>query len=92
MLPTTDSDAMPPAFGIVIYVASIADGRVRCRVANLPDLVAEGESERHVLGKLVPKCRDAIKAAVESGDANPLIDPPLAMDEGETKRFLPVHL
>ncbi|SMP43881.1 hypothetical protein SAMN06265222_1011020 [Neorhodopirellula lusitana] len=92
MLPTTDSEAPPPAFGIVVYLSKTAEGQVRGRVANLPDLVHEGASEPGVLGKIVPMCKAVLQKAVQAGEQPPWIDPPLEKQPDEQRRFLPMHL
>lgn len=80
-----------PAFSCVVYVRNL-DGRVHARVANLEGFVCDGSSEREVLGKIVPAFRKHVGELLTSGQEVPWIDPPLPIDDGEQKRFLPVHL
>ncbi len=92
MLPTTEVRDVPPAFGILVYVSTDEPGVVRGRVGNMVDIAVTGTTERGVMQKLVPLCKRLIQEAVSQGREAPLVDPPLAMLDGEQKRFLPLHL
>lgn len=84
--------ADPPAFGCVIYLSRRDSGGVHARVANLEGLAIDAADERSALGKLVPMFRERLAAFVEKGEEIPWIKPPSQKLDGETKRFLPVHL
>lgn len=90
-LPLTTKDDQP-AFGCVVYVRRNEAGRCVGRVANLEGLTAEGASERDVLASLVKQAKQVLARFVGDGQAIPWVDPPATKEDGEQKRFLPLHL
>ena len=80
-----------PTFGCVVYVKKI-DGGVTARMGNLESMESTGASERDAISKLVPAFKEMAKKLVAKNEPVPWIDPPLPMQEGEQKRFIPVHL
>lgn len=87
---TTASDR--PTFGCVVYIRKIDKGRVSGRVANLDGLEIEAASERDVLAGLVKAAKRVLAQHLEQGEKIPWIDPPTDKQDGEQKRFLPLHL
>jgi len=92
MLPTSDLRELPPAFGIVVYVRRDDDGRVFGRAANLDDVSATAATERELFQKILPICKAAIRAALDTGITQPLLETPLPMLADEQKRYFPLHL
>jgi hypothetical protein len=86
-----DSAANVPTFACIVYVAQTADG-IRARVANLPDLQCTGNTEREVLGRIIPAFKQRIAQCLTAGEEIPWIEPPLPIGDDEQKRFVPVHL
>ncbi|TWT54752.1 hypothetical protein Pla22_24040 [Rubripirellula amarantea] len=85
-------DQPPPAFGCIVYVRALDGGKVAARVMNLDGFEVEASNEREAMSKLVPLFRTRVKEMHESGEEIPWIESYRAPDEGEVKRFLPVHL
>ena len=81
-----------PVFNCVVYIATVADGGVRARVANLADLRCEAGSEREALGKIVPAFKKRVAELTESGTPIPWIEPPEPAQAEEQTRLIPVHL
>ena len=90
--PSADASDDPPAFGIIVYVSMDDAGVCRGRVANLECEPATGPSEPAVLRQIVTRCKAILKDATAAGQTPAWVDPPLAIDDGESKRFLPMHL
>ena len=86
-------DAAPnvPTFACIVYVSKCAEG-TRARVANLPDLNSVGASERDALSQIIPAFKKRVGELLTAGEEIPWIDPPSPMEQGEQKRFVPVHL
>ncbi|MEL6897236.1 MAG: hypothetical protein AAFP90_14120 [Planctomycetota bacterium] len=78
-----------PSYMLVVYLQQREDGRCEGRVMNLPDLVIDGDSERTVLGRLVPAARKLI-----SEGGNPPGDPASVPSPlpGQQKRLIPIHI
>lgn len=86
------SDPLPvPVFSLVVYVRE-RDGEVYARVANLPDLAESASSEPLALKCLIQKAKQCLAAWHAADEAIPWLDPPAACDEGETERYIPLHL
>jgi hypothetical protein len=81
-----------PVFNCLVYVTSIEGGQVRARVANLAGLACIASSERIALTKIVPEFKQRVAELHRAGAPIPWLDPPLALEPGEQKRFVPVHL
>ena len=81
-----------PVFSCIVYVSADALGGTRARVANLPGLECTAASEREALAKIVPAFKQRVAELVRSETSIPWIEPPLAAEPGEQKRFIPVHL
>ena len=80
-----------PAFPCIIHLTS--DGGVyRGRVANLAGIEAVGNSERELLGKIVPLFKQAVAEFHQRGESIPWVKPVPEPENGECKRFIPVHL
>ncbi|MEX2176074.1 MAG: hypothetical protein WD872_17060 [Pirellulaceae bacterium] len=87
--------ALPGAavFNCVVNVAPRgADGIVVATVANLPDLVGRGKSEREALAQVVPAFKQVVARHHAVGEPIPWIEPPRALQPGEAQRLIPVHL
>jgi hypothetical protein len=81
-----------PAFGCVVYVADVAGGGVRARVANLAGIEATADSERGALAKIVPAFKARVAEALARGEPIGWIEPVPEPEPGERRRFVPVHL
>ena len=86
-----DAAASVPTFACIVYVAKTADG-MRARVANLPDLEFTGNTEREILGRIVPAFKQRVSEWLTAGEEIPWIEPPSPIAADEQKRFVPVHL
>ena len=82
-----------PVFNCHVYV-SPADGAgvLRARVANLPEVVAEGQTQREVLQKIVSQFKTTVARYMGSGDAIPWTVPSLPRDPAEQEYWIAVHL
>lgn len=80
-----------PVFNIVIYVSN-QDGRVKARVANLPDLQFEASAEPAVLKAAITTVKKQLAEWHGSGVSIPWIEPPVEQKSDEQQRLVPVHL
>ena len=80
-----------PVFNIVIYVSRI-DGKVKARVANLPDLVFTAGSEPVVLKQTISEVKNRLGQWHKDQCKIPWVDPVPPAANGEQERFVPVHL
>lgn len=83
---------MPVFNCVVILSAATGNGRLRGRVANLPDIVAEGNSERDVLIQLTKRFKQTIQDYTVRKQEVPWQNPPAQPGQEEQQRFIPVHL
>ena len=87
-----DSAPVPvPVFNCVVYLSS-REGRVIARVANLAGLEAVGNDERDALSQIVSAFKDAVRSLMEQGAGIPWVEPIPGPEDGERRRFIPVHL
>jgi hypothetical protein len=77
---------------VVILSAAAANGRLRGRVANLPEIVAEGNSERDVLIQLTKRFKQIVQECTVRKQEVPWQNPPEQPGLNEQQRFIPVHL
>lgn len=91
-IPLTKQPSDQPAFGIIVYVKRTDAGQTQARVANLESIVAIGNNERDVLGKIVASCKKILADAAANGETPSLLDPPHPKEDDEQRRFLPMHL
>lgn len=80
-----------PAFPCIVHV-TVEGGIYRGRVANLAGIQAAGNSEREMLGKIVPAFKRAVAEFHQQGEGIPWISPVPEPEAAEIKRFIPVHL
>lgn len=80
-----------PVFNCVALV-SRRGGSSICRCANLADLTVEAPSEREALQTMVKMFKERVAALHSGGSEIPWIDPPQTAGEGESVRYLAVHL
>jgi hypothetical protein len=80
-----------PVFNCIVYISK-EDQRVFGRIANLPDITFQGESEPDVLRQLVKEFKQRISTWLEAKDQIPWIEPPAAILANEQQRLIPVHL
>ena len=94
-LKTHGSQSVPaasvPVFSCLVYVSPQVGG-VRARVANLAGIEFTASSERAALGKIVPAFKARMIELMQSGAPIEWIEPPMPIEPGEQKRFVPVHL
>ena len=82
-----------PVYNCVVIVSPRNEaGVVVARVATLPDVVGEGESERQTLQKIVAEFKARLIRHRASGEAIPWLDPPQTPRAGEQCRWIAVHL
>ncbi len=82
-----------PVFNCIVLLRRIEEtGRLHGRIANLPDLSAEGNAERELLMVLTKRFKSVVQDHVQQQRAIPWIDPPESPAPGEQQRFIPVHL
>ena len=81
-----------PVFNCVVHLATRPDGGVRARIANLPGLECEGQTERAALQSIVAAFKQRVAEFLASRTQIPWIDPPLAAEPGERIRLIGVHL
>ena len=82
-----------PVFNCIVIVSPRGpDGKVRARVANLPEIAAEGSSEREVLQQVVAEFKRIVGARHAAGQEIPWQDPPLRPEPAEQQRLIAVHL
>ena len=86
-----DTFANVPTFTCLVYVTE-TDSSVSARVANLELPTCEGSSEREVLSKIIPLFKQRVQELLTSNQSIEWIDPPAALEPGEQKRIVPVHL
>ncbi len=89
-LPTVSANV--PVFNCVVHVLRDASGNVSARVANLPNLVCTGATERDALARIVKEFKQYLKQLADTGTAIPWVDPPSPKEASEQTRFIPVHL
>ncbi len=92
-LPIAGDGTMPvPVYDChVILSAPDAEGIIHARVSTLPEIAADGRSERHVLQAVVKDFKAALVRYRESGTEIPW-QPAAKPQAGETQRWIPVHL
>ena len=82
-----------PVFNCIVLVSPKgADGKVRARVANLPEIAVEGASEREVLQRLVADFKRIVGERHAAGQAIAWQEPPHSPQPGEQQRLIAVHL
>jgi len=82
-----------PVFNCIVIVSpKDAAGKVRARVANLPEIAAEGSSERDVLQQLVSEFKRVVGERHAAAQAIHWQDPPLQPQPGDQQRLIAVHL
>ena len=81
-----------PVFNCLVYVLPNAAGGMRARVANLAGIEFSADTERAALGQIVAAFKKRVGELVQSGVPIPWIEPPVPIEAGEQKRFIPVHL
>ncbi|MGI9471365.1 MAG: hypothetical protein ACR2NZ_07540 [Rubripirellula sp.] len=80
-----------PAFPCIVYIRSV-EGSMVARVANLPGIEIRGGNERDLLSKIVPEFKRQVAEWHQADDPIPWIEPVPDPEDGEVKRFIPVHL
>lgn len=92
-LPITGDAGLPvPVYDChVILSAADDEGTISARVSTLPEITAQGRSERHVLQVIVKDFKAALIRYRHSGEPIPW-QPRAPLQPGETQRWIPVHL
>lgn len=91
-LPITDGGCVP-VFDCRVLVTRLGDdGVVRARCANLAGIEAKGTTERDALMAVVRAFKAELTRHHAAGEPIPFLDPPESPREGESERWLPVHL
>ena len=83
-----------PVFNCEVLVGPVPDapGRFRARVANLPDLEVEADSELAALKQLVPLFKQHVAAKVAASEPIAWLQPSLEPAPHEQQRLIAVHL
>lgn len=92
-LPVVGERASVPVFDCHVIV-SLADERgvVTARMTRLPTVTGCGPTEREALQKLVAAFKAAAQSYLSRGEEIPWADEALVSGEGESERWIPVHL
>lgn len=91
----SDAELNPvPVFNCIIILSKPdSEGRRTGRVANLEgDLSVAGTGEREILTTIVKKFKAIVVDCTNQKQAIPWIEPPETPAQGESQRFVPVHL
>ena len=95
LIKTHDKQQVPaanvPVFNCLVYVSQ-QDGGVKARVANLAGIEYIAGNERAALGQIVPAFKQRLVEYLQGDEPIPWLEPPLPIEPGEQKRFVPVHL
>ena len=90
-LPITHSNV--PVFDChVILSPADENGVISARVSSLDGIVAEGNVERDVLRRIVDQFKMRLQQFQQQGQPIPWREPPAVAGEGESERWIPVHL
>lgn len=82
-----------PVFNCHVYTSPAdASGLLHARVSNLPEVVAEGRTQREVLQKIVAIFKATIQRYLDAGNEIPWTAPPLPREAGENEVWIAVHL
>ncbi len=82
-----------PVFNCIVILRTCPDTRrIAGRVASLPSITAEGNTERDVLLAITRKFKALMKESLEGNQPVAWLDPPQKASAGEVERFVPVHL
>lgn len=82
-----------PVFDCQVILARDAEsGRLHARCANIAGPEATGSSERDVLRSMVSQFKQLMEQYAASGEPVPWKDPVDQPGEGESRRWIPVHL
>jgi len=92
-LPLSGDGTMPvPVYDCHVILSSAdADGVIHGRVTTLPEITAHGKTERDVLQRIVADFKAALIGYRERGETVPWREAEKPA-EGETQRWVPVHL
>ena len=90
----SEADVNPvPVFNCHVILGVADDrGRMKARVANFPDITAEGSTERDVLTLVMKQFKQAVQQLRADNKPLPWINPPETPSDDEAERFIPVHL
>jgi predicted RNase H-like HicB family nuclease len=81
-----------PVYNCHVYLSDPDErGKVVARAASLPEVVAEGKSERDALRNIVVKFKEAIRGYTSRGEPIPWLAEANPPRTGERQRFVPVH-
>ena len=82
-----------PVFNCHVYTSPAdANGMLHARVSNLPEVIAEGRTQREVLQKIVAAFKTTIQRYLEGGGTIPWTSPPLPRRQQENEVWIAVHL
>jgi len=92
-LPIAGDSAMPvPVYDCHVIVSPPDEnGVINARVSTLPEITAQGQSERFVLQAIVKDFKAALVRYRQAGEEIPW-QPAAAPEPGELQRWIPVHL
>ena len=77
---------------IVLVKTDQQTGRVSGRVANLPEISATANSERDMLLAISRHFKSTVQQHLAANQPIPWREPAERPHEGESERFIPVHL
>ncbi len=92
-LPVVGESPGVPVFDCHVIVSPPDErGVVVARMSRLPNISGRGPTEREALQQLVSAFKAAAQDHLSSGEEIPWVDESLTPGEGESERWIPVHL
>lgn len=92
-LPVVGESGGVPVFDCHVIVSpSDERGVVTVRMTRLPDITASGPTEREALQRVVAAFKVLAQEHVTRGEQIPWASEPLKPQDGESERWIPVHL
>ncbi|HUG17685.1 MAG TPA: hypothetical protein VMM56_01835 [Planctomycetaceae bacterium] len=92
-LPITDKNSVPVYdCHVILSPPDAEEHSYRAVVSNLPEVTAQGATERDCLHQIVSRFKAAIRACREEGRTIPWMEPKLEPKPGQQERWIPVHL
>ena len=92
-LPITDANQVP-VFDchVILSLPDENQNLYRAVVSNLPEVTAEGATERDCLHKIVSQFKSALQSYQENKAQIPWASTKLELKPGQQERWIPVHL
>lgn len=92
-LPITDDNSVPVYdCHVILSLPDQEENSYRAVVSNLPEVTAQGPTERDCLHQIVSRFKAAIRAYQEEQRTIPWKEPKLEPQPRQQERWIPVHL